>query len=90
MAQTLQNVVVCVTGNAAVDSTFVSPSPKCTINGVIGYPIVVKAYLSDQPIGADASAPSNGGNALNVTADIFVGAALVLCVALGWIAGGQR
>lgn len=29
-------------------------------------------------------------NTMNVTADIFVGAALVLCFALGWISGAQR
>lgn len=31
-----------------------------------------------------------GGSDMSVSADIFVGAALVLCLAVGWIAGGQR
>jgi hypothetical protein len=63
MTQTVQNVVVCVTGNTAADAVFSPPSPKCTINGVIGYPVVVKAYLSDQPISGDGS--SGGGACTN-------------------------
>jgi len=41
-------------------------------------------FLAFQAAAAPAPTP------MNVTADIFVGAALVLCFALGWIAGGQR
>ena len=33
---------------------------------------------------------STGGSTVNVTADIFVGAALVCIFVLGWIAGAQR
>jgi len=36
------------------------------------------------------SVGGSGGSAVNVSADIFIGAALVLCLAVGWIAGGQR
>lgn len=42
---------------------------------------------------ASLSAPaggSTGGSQVNVSAEIFIGAALVLCLAVGWIAGGQR
>lgn len=35
-------------------------------------------------------ASSTGGSTVNVTADIFVGAALVCIFVLGWIAGAQR
>jgi hypothetical protein len=63
------------------------PSTYCYLaDGSPGYVIFVDAYLSNQPVSASAS----GGDDMNVTADIFVGAVLVLCLALGWIAGAQR
>jgi hypothetical protein len=37
-----------------------------------------------------SSGSSSGDSTVNVTADIFVGAVLVVCFAVGWIAGGQR
>lgn len=41
--------------------------------------------------GSGAGGGSTGGaNTMNVTADIFVGVALVVCLAVGWIAGAQR
>ncbi|MRW82838.1 hypothetical protein GJ698_01870 [Pseudoduganella sp. FT26W] len=44
------------------------------------------AALESRPAGSSGTGASN----VNVSADIFVGALLVLCFALGWIAGGQR
>lgn len=42
--------------------------------------------VENRPAGSSGAEGADMG----VSADIFVGAALVLCVALGWIAGGQR
>lgn len=39
---------------------------------------------------ARPASSGSGGSAVNVSADIFVGALLVVCFVLGWIAGGQR
>ena len=36
------------------------------------------------------STPIEGAQDVNVTADIFIGCLLVLCLIGGWIAGGQR
>lgn len=36
------------------------------------------------------SAQSSSGGEVNVTADIFIGCLLVLCLIGGWIAGAQR
>ena len=61
---------------------------KCSIVGLSGadYQALVNrvGLLENKPSG------STGGSTVNVTADIFVGAALVCIFVLGWIAGAQR
>lgn len=40
--------------------------------------------------GSGSSSTPSGSPTVDVTADIFVGAVLVVCFAVGWIAGAQR
>jgi len=56
----------------------------------LGDIVFVTAYLSNAPIVVNGPGGSVGGGDVNVSADIFVGVALVLCLAVGWIAGAQR
>lgn len=93
MTQTLVRVATCTAQPGPLGKTELSgPAVKCLLpDGVtVGYVTFVDAYLSDQPITSGSGGATGGGAEVNVTADIFVGAVLVLCVALGWIAGGQR
>lgn len=46
--------------------------------------------LSGSDYQALRGASSGGGGDVNVTADIFIGCLLVLCLIGGWIAGAQR
>lgn len=85
MSGALQSVLVCQPGALVSSVTVGAATVKCTTaDGQAGRPVSVQAYL------LDATPDQTGGVDVNVTADIFIGAALVLCLALGWIAGGQR
>jgi hypothetical protein len=89
VSQTLMRVATCTAVAGPFAKTeLASPAGRCLqSDGVtLGYVTFVDAYVSNQPI--TAGGPVAGGS--NVSSDIFVGAVLVLCFAVGWIAGGQR
>lgn len=85
MSGSLQSVIVCQPGATVSSVTAGVVAAKCTTwDGQAGRPVAVQAYLLDVDPGQ-----ASGGD-VNVTAEIFFGAVIVLCFALGWIAGGQR
>lgn len=71
-------------GNVRVGAS----SPYCIADAKVGALIATQAYILDPSFAPQSG--SAGDSELNVSADIFVGVALVLCLAVGWIAGAQR
>jgi hypothetical protein len=68
-----------------LDTTDLSGCSAVALSGVEYKSLVARiGALENKP------ASSTGGSTVNVTADIFVAAALVCIFVLGWIAGAQR
>nr|WP_315249430.1 hypothetical protein [uncultured Duganella sp.] len=59
--------------------------PDCAIVGITG-----AEYQAIQLAISNQAPPAGGAVAAGVSSDVFMGAALVAVVAIGWIAGAQR
>lgn len=80
-------VMTCRTDVKSGDPGVSVPTVRCVIDGVTGLATTQRYYMYDEPV----TPATAGGTASNgLSGDVFVGAALVGMVAIGWIAGMQR